>query len=75
MKSLFTIASAGLLATSLSMSADAAPKEGSGNPARSAVSIIPCSNAPELSKNIIQKRLAFDREWSGLSLTCGRKAP
>ena len=28
-------------------------------------SIISCSNAPELSNNIIQKRLAFDRDWSG----------
>ena len=25
----------------------------------------PNSNAPELSNNIIQKRLAFDRDWSG----------
>jgi heme-degrading monooxygenase HmoA len=37
-------------------------------------SIIPCSNAPELSNNIIQKRLAFDRDWSGTVLTRARKA-
>ena len=32
---------------------------------RSAASNIPCWNAPELSNNIIQKRLAFDSDWSG----------
>ena len=37
-------------------------------------SITPCSNAPELSNNIIQKRLAFDRDWSGTVLTRARKA-
>ena len=36
---------------------------------------MPCSNAPELSNNIIQKRLAFDRDWSGTVLTRARKAP
>ena len=38
-------------------------------------SIIPCSNALELSNNIIQKRLAFDRDWSGTVLTRARKVP
>jgi hypothetical protein len=27
--------------------------------------IIPCSSAPTLSNNIIQKGLAFGRDWSG----------
>ena len=31
----------------------------------------PCSNAPELSNNIIQKGLAFARDWSGTVLTRG----
>ena len=41
------------------------PNSAAGQPA----SIIPCSNAPELSNNIIQKRLAFDRDWSGTVIT------
>src|SRR5260221_12314825 len=34
--------------------------------------IIPCSSAPTLSNNIIQKRLAFGRDWSGSVVNSGR---
>ena len=34
--------------------------------------IIPCSSAPTLSNNIIQKGLAFGRDWSGSVVNSGR---
>jgi hypothetical protein len=34
--------------------------------------IIPCSSAPTLSNNIIQKGLAFGRDWSGSVINSGR---
>ena len=34
--------------------------------------IIPCSSAPTLSNNIIQKGLAFGRDWSGSAVNSGR---
>jgi hypothetical protein len=34
--------------------------------------IIPCSSAPTLSNNIIQKGLAFGRHWSGSVVNSGR---
>ena len=34
--------------------------------------IIPCSTAPTLSNNIIQKGLAFGRDWSGSVVNSGR---
>jgi hypothetical protein len=34
--------------------------------------IIPCSTAPTLSNNIIQKGLAFGRDWSGGVVNSGR---
>ena len=36
-----------------------------------AAPIIPCSSVPELSNNIIQKGLAFDRDWSGTVVNPG----
>ena len=35
----------------------------------------PRSNTPELSKNVIQKGLAFDRDWSGSVLTWVPRVP
>jgi hypothetical protein len=34
--------------------------------------IIPCSSAPTLSNNIMQKGLAFGRDWSGSVVNSGR---
>jgi hypothetical protein len=34
--------------------------------------IIPCSRAPTLGNNIIQKGLAFDRDWSASVVNSGR---
>jgi hypothetical protein len=34
--------------------------------------IIPCSSTPTLSNNIIQKGLAFGRDWSGTVINSGR---
>jgi hypothetical protein len=34
--------------------------------------IIPCSSAPTLRNNIIQKGLAFGRDWSGSIVNSGR---
>jgi hypothetical protein len=34
--------------------------------------IIPCSSAPTLSNTIIQKGLAFGRDWSGSVVNSGR---
>ncbi len=34
--------------------------------------IIPCSSAPPLSNNIMQKGLAFGRDWSGSVVNSGR---
>jgi hypothetical protein len=34
--------------------------------------IIPCSSTPTLSNNIIQKGLAFGRDWSGTVVNSGR---
>ena len=36
------------------------------------IRIIPCSDAPKLSNNIIQKGLAFGRDWSGTVASSGR---
>ena len=36
-------------------------------------SIIPCPNAIELSNNIIEKGLAFGRDWSGTVANSGRQ--